>query len=421
MIPRHRFALQNGVAFQAQIENWAQGDPHNLILNSHQHTDPYGSYDWIIAWGKHALFKAPRDNPFKALEAFRKEHQDWLFGHLSFDLKNDIEDLESRHPDLMEWANLQFFVPEHVVYQRGEHCFVESLSIEDEERFLKRLPKDFREEASEPLAFKAQISRATYLQDIEALKAELQYGNIYEINYCTLFEAQGQMPAFQRFRELNQKHQAPFAAYYRDEERHLLCFSPERYLRKKGLEIISQPIKGTAARHPDAQRDQEQKAHLLSSEKERAENVMIVDLVRNDLSRTAKKNSVSVSELFGLYSFKAVHQMISTVRSELDSSMYSPEDAIEHSFPMGSMTGAPKLSALKLIDKHEHFRRGLYSGSVGYFDPKGNFDFNVVIRSIQYHERKEIAQVAVGSAITIHCDPSAEYEECLLKAEKLIR
>lgn len=421
MIRRHRFALENGEAHKAQIEEWAAAAEHNLILNSHQHPDPYGSYDWIIAWGDVAVFKAPTQKPFKALEAFRKSHQDWLFGHLSFDLKNDIEALESRHADQMEWANMQFFVPEHVVFQNEEGCFVESLQYKSEEDFLPHLPNLNTKEKTAPLRFQAQISMESYLADIEALKEELQYGNIYEINYCMLFEALGKWSAFDRYQELSQKHQAPFAAFYRDEDRQLLCFSPERYLRKKGLEIISQPIKGTAARHADPLRDQEQKAHLLSSEKERAENVMIVDLVRNDLSRTAKKNTVGVSELFGLYSFKAVHQMISTVRSELDSSMYSPEDAIEHSFPMGSMTGAPKLSALKLIDKHEHFRRGLYSGSVGYFDPKGNFDFNVVIRSIQYHAQKEIAQVAVGSAITIHCDPVAEYEECLLKAEKLIR
>tara|TARA_Y100001934_G_C12306671_1_gene752797 strand:- start:821 stop:1717 length:897 start_codon:yes stop_codon:yes gene_type:complete len=277
------------------------------------------------------------------------------------------------------------------------------------------------QESFPKLNFVGQTSREVYLQDIQSLKRELQYGNIYEINYCTLFEARGPMRPLQRFRELNEKHQAPFSAYYRDKQRHLLCFSPERYLRMKGDELISQPIKGTAARAQDPVRDQEQKAHLLSSEKERAENVMIVDLVRNDLSRTARTNSVSVPELFGLYSFNAVHQMISTVRSELDSDRYTLEDALHYSFPMGSMTGAPKVSAMQLIDRHEHFRRGLYSGALGYIDPEGNFDFNVVIRSIAYDAEQEYAQVAVGSAITIHCDAEAEYAECLLKAEKLIR
>lgn len=421
MNPRHRIALQGGPTWRPFIEEAAQANEFCSILNSHQHQDPYGTYEWIIAWGKAKIFRASEDQPFKELENFRRDHQDWLFGHLSFDLKNSLEDLSTEHPNVMEWANLQFFIPEHVAYQNAEGCFVESLLYSNERDFLNQLPKAISEVHSSVQNFKAQLSKEDYLRDIEALKAELQYGNIYEINYCTLFEASGKMRAYERYRYLSEKHQAPFSVYYRDQMRHLLCFSPERYLRKNNLEIISQPIKGTAARHNDPVLDQEQKAHLLSSEKERAENVMIVDLVRNDLSRTAKKNSVSVSELFGLYSFKAVHQMISTVRSELDSSSYSGEDALEQSFPMGSMTGAPKLSALELIDRYEHFRRGLYSGSVGYFDPKGNFDFNVVIRSIQYHELKERAQVAVGSAITIHCDPLAEYDECLLKAEKLIR
>lgn len=420
MIKRHQFLLNEGHQIKDQIENLARQSPHCLILDSHQHKDPYGQYEFLMAWEAREVFKTKSPNPFKELEAFRQRHQDWLFGHLSFDLKNKLEDLQSRHPNTMEWEDIQFFIPETVLFLKEGIWRVESYRYRNSEELMADLPQPLAPAEEASLQFEPQISLKTYLEDIEALKAELQYGNIYEINYCTLFEARGTMRPFARYQYLKARHQAPFEAFYRDGDRYLLCFSPERYLRKKGTELISQPIKGTAARDQDPIKDQEQKAHLLSSEKERAENVMIVDLVRNDLSRTAQKNSVSVPELFGLYSFKAVHQMISTVRSELDEDRYSLEDALRYSFPMGSMTGAPKLSALKLIDRHEHFRRGLYSGSVGYIDPKGNFDFNVVIRSIQYHAKKKIAQVGVGSAITIHCDPKAEYTECLLKAEKVI-
>jgi len=417
---RHRFSIPNGEGLIESIENLARQNRHCMILDSNQHVDRYGKYDYLIAWGALAILKGQGSDPLKELQEFREKHQDWLFGHFSFDLKNKLENLESRHPDIMNWSDLQFFIPETVVYKNDDSWHFESYQYQNKEELLANLETRLVEAHPGNLQFKAQSNLETYLKDLASIKEQLQYGNIYEINYCTLFQAQGQMDPYARYRYLKTKHQAPFEGYYRDEDRYLLCFSPERYLRKNGDELISQPIKGTSPRDSDPVRDSEQKAHLLSSEKERAENVMIVDLVRNDLSRTAKKNSVSVPELFGLYSFKAVHQMISTVRSELDQSKYSLEDAIRYSFPMGSMTGAPKISALQLIDSHEHFRRGLYSGSIGYIDPNGDFDFNVVIRSIQYHAQKQIAQVGVGSAITIHCDPEAEYEECLLKAEKVI-
>lgn len=417
MKTRYRYALKANPSLRQGIENWARHSRHFILLDSHHHQDAYGAHELLIAWGTKALYSGD----FEGLHSFRLAQQDWLFGHLSFDLKNQLEDLESRHHDWLNWEALQFFVPQNVVRLIAGEFIVESWEYETAAEFLQSLPADEASKDFPPLQFKPQSERSEYLQDLLSLKEELQYGNIYEINYCTLFEAHGPLDPLARFRELNAVHQVPFGGFYRDGDRYLLCFSPERYLRKRGNELISQPIKGTTARHPDPVQDAEHKAHLLSSEKERAENVMIVDLVRNDLSRTAARNSVSVPELFGLYSFKAVHQMISTVRSELDETKYTPEEAIKYSFPMGSMTGAPKLSALQLIDKHEHFRRGLYSGSIGYFDPQGNFDFNVVIRSIAYHSKKQYAQVAVGSAITIHCDPESEYAECLLKAEKLIR
>ncbi len=416
-----QFDFKKGELNLSTLEDLARQNAYCMILDSHGHSDSYSKYEYLLAWGKHDLFKAQGDDPLKELETFRKANPQWLFGHLSFDLKNKIEDLHSRHSDEMEWSDLQFFVPTNVAYCEGGQWKMESREFANIEELKKRLKGNAPKPDKKSLDFKAQTELRDYLQDIHSLKEELQFGNIYEINYCTLLEARGEMEPFKRYLHLNQKHQAPFGGFYRDNERYLLCFSPERYLCKRGSKLISQPIKGTAPRSKDPIRDQEQKAHLLSSEKERAENVMIVDLVRNDLSRTAQKNSVSVPELFGLYSFNAVHQMISTVSSELDESRFSAEDALRYSFPMGSMTGAPKLSALQLIDKHEHFRRGLYSGSIGYFDPVGDFDFNVVIRSIQYHSQKEYAQVAVGSAITIHCDAEAEYAECLLKAEKLIR
>jgi para-aminobenzoate synthetase component 1 len=417
------FELKAGSKMRLSAEELASKNEHCIILDSNKHQDPYGQYELLIAWGEKESIRPAGKDPLKDLEDYRKQNSNWLFGHLSFDLKNNLEDLSSRHLDLLKWPVLHFFVPINVIYvERGQWTMssYQFNSNTEFSAFLKSQEKRVEEKLPFP-KFKALIDKSQYLKDIEELKKELQFGSIYEINYCMAFEAKGQMQPYSEFKRLNQKHRAPFTAFYRQGSSYLLSFSPERYLRKRGTELISQPIKGTSPRSSDPKRDASLKNQLLESEKERAENVMIVDLVRNDLSRTAVKNSVSVPELFGLYSFKAVHQMISTVRSTLDQRRFSPEDAIRYSFPVGSMTGAPKISALHLINEKEHFRRGIYAGAVGYFNPAGDFDFNVVIRSLNYNDDQEVCQIGVGGAITIHCKPEDEYQECLLKAEKLIR
>jgi len=181
---------------------------------------------------------------------------------------------------------------------------------------------------------------------------------------------------------------------------------------------MRQGIKGTAKRSQVEKEDQELIQNLRNDQKERSENIMIVDLVRNDLSKTATKGSVEVKELCKVYTFRQVHQMISTVVSKVDSKT-SPVDIICSTFPMGSMTGAPKISAMEIIENLEASKRGLYSGAIGYITPKGDFDFNVVIRSILYNEKKQYISYTVGGAITAKSDPDKEYEECLIKAKAM--
>ena len=220
------------------------------------------------------------------------------------------------------------------------------------------------------------------------------------------------------YQKLNEISEPPFAVYFRNNTQHLLSASPERYLRKEGTKVISQPIKGTAKRSVDTNEDEQSKLNLVHNEKERSENIMIVDLVRNDLSQTATKGSVQVEELCQPYTFKQVHQMISTVISEVEPST-SPIEILRTTFPMGSMTGAPKISAMQIIEELEETKRGLYSGAVGYFTPTNDFDFNVVIRSILYNATNDYLSFSVGSAITSLSDPAMEYEECLLKAKAM--
>jgi len=222
------------------------------------------------------------------------------------------------------------------------------------------------------------------------------------------------------FNALNALSPAPFAAYYRLDDKYMICASPERYLRKRGGNLLSQPIKGTARRDTDLVKDEQIKAELRNDIKERAENVMITDLVRNDLARCCEPGSINVDELFGVYTFPQVHQLISTVSGTMRLGVPFT-DAIRYSFPMGSMTGAPKYKVMQLIDKYECSRRELFSGTVGYICPDGDFDFNVIIRSLFYNQSTKYLCYQTGGAITYDSLPEKEWDEMRLKAWALER
>jgi para-aminobenzoate synthetase component 1 len=265
-----------------------------------------------------------------------------------------------------------------------------------------------------------RTAKPDYLAAVEAIRQHIIAGDVYEMNLCQEFFAeQARIEPQTVFERLNARTKAPFAAFLRLQDRYLLCASPERFLQKKGATLISQPIKGTRRRHPDAGEDARIREELRTSEKDRAENVMIVDLVRNDLARNCLPGSVRVDELFGIYSFQTVHQMISTVSGTLRPGTH-PIAAIRDAFPMGSMTGAPKVMSMELIEQYERTRRGLYSGAVGYFTPDGDFDFNVVIRSILYHAASNYVSCQVGGAIVYDSVPEQEYEECMVKVGALL-
>jgi para-aminobenzoate synthetase component 1 len=420
-MPRHHFKISRPVAaqWQKRLLAHSKAQEYFLLLNSNGHTSKYSRYEWLCGWGASAVVN-PLQNSFNQLYSFQQKHQDWLLGHLNFNLKNELEALHTKEADAFDYPNLSFFVPQNIVYQKQGVLHCESDLYQNQSQLDAALPEKLSFSKPSLPAFKSTLSEEEYLEKITRLKEHLQYGSIYEINFCQELLGHGSLAGPEVFWHLNQVHAAPFAAFYQLGKRQLLCFSPERYLQKNGVELISQPIKGTAKRGGSAADDAALLEQLKASEKERAENVMIVDLVRNDLSRTAEPGSVSVPELFKVYSYPAVHQMVSTVRSKLAHNFHF-SDALATTFPMGSMTGAPKISALRLIEKYENFNRSLYSGSVGYITPNGDFDFNVIIRSILHHQKKQLSSVRVGSAITIHCQAKKEYEECLLKAEKVIK
>jgi para-aminobenzoate synthetase component 1 len=383
----------------------------------HHHLGP------LLGVGMTSDFKLSNPILNNDLNSYLNENEGrYLFGYLNFDLKNAFEKLNSKHPDPLGFPLLHFWAPESLFLLKEEPQFLAGKESNENLEFAKTFMVKMREKAAVlDIEFKPRTSQNRYYAQFEQLQKALQRGDIYEVNYCQEFYVENcaiQNP-IGLFGRLNQLTKAPHAAYFQTDSHQVLCASPERFLQKKGTHLRSEPIKGTAPRSADQEQDQQLAQALKSDPKERAENIMIVDLVRNDLSRVAAKDSVQVDELCEIYSFETVHQMISKISCQLSDSA-DLESILTACFPMGSMTGAPKIEALRQIDTHEDFRRGLYSGSIGLIEPNGDFDFNVVIRSLLYNKASAYLSCAVGSAITIQASADAEYQECLLKAEKLI-
>ncbi len=361
---------------------------------------------------------------FEKLKAFMRQHEDWCFGYFSYDLKNELEALSSENHDGLQFPAMHFFRPEFVVqFLPGEMTIsydAKQTSAEQVDALFEELTAiEMIENNQQPITFRPRISKEQYLHAIQKLQQHIQRGDVYEINFCHEFYAEHvAINPWSTYRQLNTKTKAPFSFYYQHQHHYAMGGSPERFMRKTGNNIISQPIKGTIKRGQTPEEDEMLKQQLFNDPKERGENVMIVDLVRNDLSKIAAKGSVKVEELFGIYTFETVHQMISTVVAEQGEDVH-PVDVIQHAFPMGSMTGAPKVRAMQLIEEYESTQRGLYSGAVGYFKPDGDFDFNVVIRSLLYNANRQYLSYMVGGAITAKADPLQEYQESLLKGEAM--
>jgi len=341
-------------------------------------------------------------------------------GYLSYDLKNQIEQLSSPSLDPQGMPSLYFVKPEMVfdisygnikVLEGEDHPEVESIICCLKSTCSQALAPNYK--------LSPRISKETYLNKLEKIKEHIQKGDIYEVNFCQeFFHHDATIRPFDIYQRLHAATKAPFSAFFDWDDHSIMCGSPERYLKKVGGQLISQPIKGTIRRGADAKEDHALKAQLSADPKERAENIMITDLVRNDLSKVAKKGSVQVDELCGIYTFETVHQMITTISAELKDGV-SIAELIQATFPMGSMTGAPKVRAMQIIDELEVSKRGAYSGAMGYIDPEGNMDFNVVIRSLLYNKKRRYLSALVGGAITAASDPEKEYDECLLKAQAL--
>ena len=416
------FHIKDVSLCKQQMLNWANRFSICCFMDSHHYKDDYSVYDCIVAAGA-AEVCLPNDNNLLSLQAFTQKHNDWLFGHVGYDLKNEIENLSSLHDDHLQFPDLFFFQPEVVLYIQYDEIIIESLYREAKDIYLEIVESniDINNFSANNIGIQSRIERDKYVTIIAQLKEHILRGDCYEINFCQEFFAEhADINPLHVYQQLSTLSPSPFGAFYKLDDKYVLCASPERFMKKQAQRLISQPMKGTAKRILDnVKLDNEEKQRLQHSLKDRTENVMIADLVRNDMSRICLRDSVKVAELFGVYSYPQVHQMITTIEGKVDKEI-NIAGVLQAMFPMGSMTGAPKRKVIELIEQYEQSKRGLYSGSLGYITPSNNWDFTVVIRSILYNKSHQYLSFQVGSAITWGSNAEDEYQECLVKAKAII-
>ena len=425
-----RFVYQQEVQsvsfFKQQLLQWLKNEQLFCYLDNNEFQQyQCHHFELLVGIGSNSSIKVNYGNAFEQLNTFFQQKNDWLFGHLGYDLKNETEKLFSENYDALQFPDLFFFQPETVIYIKPNSLVVVVESIQNNGAAIfsaiNNIQPEEKTTPSELPALQTKFSKSDYLAAVEKIKEHIAQGDFYEMNLCMEFFAKdAALQPFSVFNKLNKINAAPFSALYKNGTQYLICSSPERFLMKEADTLMSQPIKGTTKRGTNEADDALKELQLQNDEKERAENVMIVDLVRNDLAKSCVAGSVEVEELFKVYTFNQVHHLISTIKGNLKQNV-SGIAAIKNAFPMGSMTGAPKVMVMQHIEQYEKTRRGLYSGSVGYFTPQGNFDFNVVIRSILFNQAKSYVSFQVGSAITFDSVAEKEYDECMLKADAMMK
>lgn len=407
--------------FRRRLLSWLWDQEYAALFESHRISFPFEAFPTMAGAGKRRLIDTSSHDSLADIQQAHDESPDLFLGYMGYDLKNQLENLNSNHADITDFPATQFFVPEHILLFENDRLIIHSDT--DPDKILVQIMQATVKEAVDPREsdLTQDISRDTYIENVNRLRKHIYEGDMYEINYCLHYALKnyGQPPAL-LYDRLTASSPMPFSCFFRLGDHYLVSASPERFLKKEGNRLISQPIKGTARRSQDPLEDRRITRMLRNDEKEQAENMMIVDLVRNDLAKSSITGSIKVEEIFGIYSFAYLHQMISTVTSTLaaDTPFTS---AIRHAFPMGSMTGAPKVKVMELIEEFEDKKRGIYSGAAGFITPAGDFDFNVVIRSLFGNLSNDSLRFSVGSAITYDSVPELEYEECLLKAHAILK
>ena len=401
--------------------NWTKQFNIFCLLDNNEYNFSDLQFECLLAAGSVETLQSIPGHAFDDLQDFVSKEKDWIFGHLSYDLKNEIENLSSQNFDGIQFPDLFFFIPEIVLILKKDTLDIGLIKGDPDIVYQNILSVSGDRTIKKSIAtIKSRFSKEEYLETVERIQEHILRGDCYELNFCQEFYAENcQIDPLDIYIKLSQLSPNPFAGFYKLDDKFLICSSPERYLKKVGNKIFSQPIKGTSKRNlNNSKEDEINKKNLSESKKEISENVMVVDLVRNDLSKVCIEGSVIADELFGLYTFPQVHQMISTISGTLKEPVIL-SDILKATFPMGSMTGVPKKSVMQLIERYEKTKRGLFSGTIGYITPEGDFDFNVVIRSLLYNSTNKYVSIQAGSAITFYSEAEKEYEECLVKIEAM--
>ena len=399
---------------------WASQFSHFCILDNHENDNFEQRFQFIAGIDQIDFFKITADN-YNSFESWKSAKKSMVFGLFSYELNHSIHKIPIKS---QEHSLGYFFEPRYLIQIRGNKVEINRNYPETYDLVVKIQEMEINSRFHQDDSFKLKCNKTKekYIEDIIDIKLKIEEGTFYEINYCMEWMASNAaIDPCEKFYELNALSKAPFSAFLKMEDQYILCASPERFLKKEGLKLLSQPIKGTIKRNKEnREEDEKLKSILLHSEKERAENIMIVDLVRHDLTPYSMTGSIKVVELFGIYAFEFVFQMISSIEATLVQESDALK-ALKYAFPPGSMTGAPKHEVMKQIEKYESFSRNYFSGSIGYIDENQDFDFNVVIRSCFYNDKLKNLSIKAGSAITYESIPEAEYDECLLKANALIQ
>ena len=413
------FKVENIHDFKDKLLFFSKSKENVILLDSNSKKN---DYEFIFSYGKISELKS-FDNSLDKLDNYIKQVDDWIFGYISYDLKDEIEGFNSKNLKYFDVPNLSFFQPSTIWVFDGVE--LKALYFDEKELFdawneINKIHISCDSIESNPnVELKGRLSKEEYIKKIKNIKKRIKMGDTYELNFCfDFFNDNTKINPENTFKKLNKLTESPMSVYYKDHHLHVLSSSPERFIKRNKKTIISQPIKGTKKRGKNIDEDVFLINSLKNSIKEKSENHMIVDLVRNDFSRIAKKGSVKVTELSKINTYKNIHQMVSTIEAQIENDMFF-STILKSTFPMGSMTGAPKIKTMKIIDELEETSRGIYSGAIGYIDPNKNFDFNVVIRTIIYDDKLSKISVNVGSGITFKSDPKDEYEECLTKIDAL--